>query len=804
MNPPSAPATVIETLAASLEAASVGNRADAEPPAAVLWTDREACWQAIVPRLRALLPQLLAFGEYAPEEHTGPAIWLRCVIDRALKPSGFPHDATPIVYLPGADRQELGVADACPDCLKPLVELQYRGACWTQRNGRDWTVEAFLTSRDSGGLGLDITHDAATRESLLRSLAKLAATPVQALRGRRLEAADFDRLFSDDHVKDVLVWLSDPAEARAGWDTGRWRAFASRCATDLDFDPEKDGEIVAAERLGRREGAWGSVWRRFAEAPRLYPGVPGLLRKAMPDDEPQGDLFTEPSSWPLNNERDEAALRHALRELEGMAPVAARERIAALEDAHGVRRGWVWAKLDQAPLAHALASLASLAARASNELGGASAAEMARLYTDGAWKIDAAALDSMAAAKSFADAQAVSAALHAVYRPWLESAARRLQALAEAEPFSGSDSDAGEMPVCPRDTPLPRDDARAEPGTVILFADGLRFDVSQRLVERLREEGCAVAVSARWAALPTVTATAKPAVSPVAGRIEGKSLGEDFLPAVADSEGPERPLTTDRFRRLLAAAGWEYVGANETGDPSGRAWTEYGELDKLGHSLQAKLAARVGEQVDLLQERIEALLDTGWREVRVVTDHGWLWLPSGLPKAELPKYLTRSRWARCAAVEGGARVEAPTVAWYWNPHERVAVGPGIACFGAGNEYAHGGLSLQESLVPVLRVTAGAGAGAARTEARIVAVSWIGLRCRVRVDGARPGFAVDLRTRVNDADSSVSGGIRAVDEEGAASLLVPDDEYEGRPAAIVLLEAGGQVVARQSTIIGGEG
>ena len=831
---------VIEALAASLEAASTGNPDDAEPPAAVLWIDRDARWRPVIPRLRALLPQLLVLGEYDPDERTGPAIWLRCVIDRALEPPGFPPDATPIVYLPGAGRQELGAADACPDHLKPLVELQYRGACWTQRNGRDWTVEAFLTSRDGGGLGLDVVRDAATRQSMQRALTALATASVQALRGRRLEAADFDRLFSDDPVRDVLVWLNDPEAVRAGWEAGRWSAFASRCKADLGFDPEKDGGIVAAERLGRREGPWGSVWRRFAEAPALYPGVPELLRKAMPGDR-RDDLFAEPSSWPQHNERDEAALRRALLNLENDAPAAARARVVALEKAHGARRGWVWAKLGQAPLAHALAHLAALAARASNELGGASVAEMAGLYAGGAWEIDAAALDSMAVVQSSADAQAVGAALNAIYRPWLESAARRLQALAEAEPLSGSD--AGGMPVFPgetalassshgpsapdlrsvaggtpalpgggtpvspgggtsvasRNTPFPDDDTRVEAGTVILFADGLRFDVSQRLVERLRAKDHAVAVSMRWAALPTVTATAKPAVSPVAGRIEGLSLGEDFLPAVAESE---RPLTTDRFRKLLAAAGWQSVGANETGDPSGRAWTEYGELDKLGHSLQAKLAARVGEQIALLLERIEALLRAGWREVRVVTDHGWLWLPGGLPKVALPKYLTRSRWARCAAVEGGSTVEAPTVPWHWNAHERVALGPGIACFGAGNEYAHGGLSLQESLVPVIRITAGA--GAARAEVRIAAVSWIGLRCRVRLDGARPGLAVDLRTRVNDADSSVSGGIRAVDGEGAASLLVPDDEHEGRPAALVALDTGGQVVARQSTIVGGEG
>ena len=32
----------------------------------------------------------------------------------------------------------------CDSMLQPLIELQYRGAVWHQRNGRDWTVEAFL------------------------------------------------------------------------------------------------------------------------------------------------------------------------------------------------------------------------------------------------------------------------------------------------------------------------------------------------------------------------------------------------------------------------------------------------------------------------------------------------------------------------------------------------------------------------------------------------------------------------------------------------------------------------------------
>ena len=775
----SSPKTVVEALARSLEAASAHNPNDAEKPVAILWTDRDSQWKPILARLRVLMPQLLTFGEYEPEDRTGPSIWLRCVVDRVLEPPGLDGDTTPVVYLPYVSRQTLGSAETCPSHLKPLVELQYRGTCWTQKNGRDWTVEAFLVSND-GGLGLDMARDAATRQSMQDALPELATTSIRALEGRRLEASDFDGLFSDDPVRDLLLWLSDPESMLAGWEPGRRNAFASRCKSDFEFDPDKDGALVAAERLGRRDGTWASVWSRFAESPALYPGLRGLLDRAMPDD-----LFAEPpSSWPQNNEKGEAEVRRVLLALEGKTPTAARQDVINLEKTHGPRREWVWAKLDMAPLANALVHLAEVAERTSRALGGVSPDEMAAQYAAGAWEVDAAALSSFAAVSSSADASAVSRALNAIYHPWLEAAARHLQVLADQEPLPRhGEQEAGHLLV--------------DSGGVIFFADGLRLDISQRLVERLKSNGRAVEVSTRWAAHPTVTATAKPAVSPVTEHFMGASLGADFRLVTADVG---RPLSTDRFRKLLDASGHQYLSADDTGDPSRRAWTEFGGLDKLGHSLQAKLATQIDDQVARLLERIASLLDAGWREVRVVTDHGWLWLPGGLPKVDLPKYLTQSRWARCASIEGDSTVQVPTVPWYWNTADRVAVGPGIACFGAGNEYAHGGLSLQESLIPVLRVTAGA--VFASMDVSIAAVSWVGLRCRVRIGPARPGLSVDLRTRVNDPDSSASEA-RQVDAEGAASLLVPNDELEGTPAAVVVLDPSGQVVARQSTIIGGE-
>ena len=772
--------TVIEALASSLAAAAAHNPNDANKPAAILWTDRDSQWLPIIPQLRRVTPELLTLGEYQPEDRVGPSIWLRCAIDGVLEPPVIPADTTPIVYLPGMGRQELGSAETCPNHLKPLIELQYRGVCWTQKNGRDWTVEAFMVS-SHGGLGLDLARDGTTRRSMLRAVGELATAELGALKGRRLEAEDFDRLFSDDLARDALLWLGDVEPVGADWDSARRSAFVSRCRAELGFDPKTNDKFAAAGLLGRREGPWKPVWRRFAESPALYPNVPGLLRRSMP-----GNLFAEPrSSWPQNNEQDETDLRKALRDMENMPPAAARAKVIELEKEHGPRRGWVWAKLDQAPLANAVEHLAALAEHTSKELGGASVAEMADLYAEGAWQADAAALAGMSAVRSSADTRAVRGALNAIYRPWLESAAFRFQGLADSEPLPGHGQQS-------------QDDASVEPGAAILFADGLRFDVSQRLVERLSAEGWSVASSRRWAGLPTVTATAKPAVSPVADSIEGASPGEDFLPRASDTQ---RALTTDRFRKLLDGAGYQYLRSDETGDPSGRAWTEDGELDKLGHSLQGKLAARIGEQIALLAERIEALLSAGWNEVRVVTDHGWLWLPGGLPKADLPKYLTMSRWARCASIGQGSTVDAPTVPWHWNPGERVAVAPGIACFGAGKEYAHGGLSLQESLIPILRITAGARSPLA--SAKITNVSWVGFRCRVRVETAQTGLLADLRTRYGDASSSVTEGARRVEDHGSVSLLVGDDDLEGASATLVVLDERGQMLARQATIIGGE-
>ena len=136
-----------------------------------------------------------------------------------------------------------------------------------------------------------------------------------------------------------------------------------------------------------------------------------------------------------------------------------------------------------------------------------------------------------------------------------------------------------------------------------------------------------------------------------------------------------------------------------------------------------KLAKTVDHEVKDLALRVRGLIGAGWKEVLVVTDHGWLLMPGGFPKIELPKFLVDSRWGRCAAMKNTSSTELPVVGWHWNPSVTIASPHGIGCFKAGKEYDHGGISLQELVVPRILVRPAAGAVEI---AKIAGVKWVGL------------------------------------------------------------------------------
>ena len=772
--------TILDAIIQSLGRAGEYNRDDQIPPAVILWPDKEHQWEPLLPVLRERLPQLLTLGPYAANSKTGPAIWMRCMIARTLPEAKWPEKTVPILYLPGVSRQELRAVAECPPPLMPLAELQYRGAFWSQVNHKDWTVLAFMQSAE-GGLSLDVSRDTATLDAIKTALVKLAETDIQDLVGHRLEASDFHALLSPDPVREILAWINDPKAVQAKMSAEQWDAFCHSCKDKFNLHPAKDGPLRAAELMGLRQGNWTQVWNRFREAPRRYPNLPVWLRKAKPQDD---DLFLKESDevWPQSNEIHETALRNTLKACDGKPAPWAIQKVRELEKFHAKRRDWVWVELGQAPLAFALKHLALLSETCAKPVAGGALDDLVSGHLDSGWCADAAVIDALAVVEKKEDIEAVQAVIRAVYAPWLESCATAFQKLAK--------------PNCSTiQSKVPAGVSDIAKGTVIVFADGLRFDLAHKLKLRLADRGVQIELAWRWTALPTVTPTAKPAVSPITNLFAGDETCEEFKPKVKEAG---KDLTSDRFKQLLEEHGCQVLHDRKIGQPDGVAWIEYGSIDTTGHKEGWKLAKRLPDELNGLCEIITMLLDGGWKKVKVVTDHGWLLMPGGLPKLDLPKYLTETRWGRCARMKEGVQSDLPSVPWHWASTVHIAVAPGIGVFKTSMEYTHGGVSLQECLVPELTISSAAPVVA---EVAISSVKWVGLRCRIHASASAAGLLADIREMIADKASSVVSNPKEIEADGQISLLVSDDRNAGKKATIVLVDASDNVVAKLPTVIG---
>ena len=772
---------LITYLVESLRASAKVNSTLMVVPAAILWTDAERNWESALPKLRQRMPELLTLGEYLPSARQGPSIWLKCAVARALD-TGLLDGAVPVIYLPGASRSDLRAIEDCPRELQPLAELQFRGAFWSQVNAKDWTVNALLTAK-SGGVGCEVAQDKGTQDALKRALVAgvLLEHSLEDLQTRSINASWLDSLLARNPTRDILVWLNDPAAAQAQWASSRWEIFCSRCGKDFGFDPATDGEMTAAEKLAGRLSAWSSVWELYQESFSSFPKVAELLTKLQPP-KPHGlfDDVNDLAGYPRANDEGEAALRYKLHACGAMAPAQACVTILEAETEHAARRDWLWARMGQAPLAQALQYLAELAKAAQQIPSGSTVEKMAAKYIETGWWVDAAAIRSLAAVQTKADVAAVGAAVRAVYLPWLEDTAIQFQELVKAQ--------GGLNPSAPK-PPVDAD------GVCTVFVDGLRYDVAMMLKERLEGIGQA-SVSSAWTSIPSVTASGKAWTSPVAHAVAGKSDNQEFQPSVA-VDG--KPLSSYNLRKLLADHGWQVLNKHETGDASGCAWVECGDLDHYGHEHGLRLARDLDGQLRQIIERLAELKEAGWNKFHIVTDHGWLLMPGGLPKTELAKSEAQTRWGRCAVLKDTAHGTPLTFNWDWCADVQIAMAPGISSFIAGAEYAHGGLTLQECLVPVIDVVAAQSAKLSKNVA-ITKVSWKGLLCKIEVAPVVTGLSVDIRTKAALADSSVVAKIKAL-EGGKASMAIEDDAHQGSAAFVVVLDAAGAVVQKVSTTVG---
>ncbi len=123
------------------------------------------------------------------------------------------------------------------------------------------------------------------------------------------------------------------------------------------------------------------------------------------------------------------SLQQALESLVDRPQDEVIRRVAELEAQHAERRAYPWQKLGLSPLATALEPLAQLAGLCQSAPGAPTPEAYAASYASDGWRVDAAALATMAACGSPEQHAAVLGTLRAVYLPWLENTARHLQQL---------------------------------------------------------------------------------------------------------------------------------------------------------------------------------------------------------------------------------------------------------------------------------------------------------------------------------------------------------------------------------------
>ena len=737
-------------------------------PVAILWTDEKREWECVLPKIMENLSELYVLGAYAPDQRSGPGVWLRMVADDKAGKVGA--DETPILYLPGVGNGQLrtdlrGLKD--DPQLAPLAELQYRGSFWRQENGKDWTLRAFCETK-RGGLGLRVAGNQETTQALKAAMGKLLTQNLPALDAVTLDERFLGDLINPALDETVLRWLTAP-EAIQTEQGAVWESFVANTKKRFGVDLAKGPVEVAQKILASQPGETVHLlWEKYVAHWQSYPDAYEVFRTITPPD-----LFQGAERYPCENDTEEKKLADELLKASNLEPLAAAQAVLSAEAKHAARRETLWAQQGRAPLATALANLAHIAKAFMEPFAGANALDAAKRYSDSGWRVDAAARAAMVIAQQAGLEKPIYAVLVALYRRWLEKQAEGFQALVRKDGYP--------------DWSLPE----VADGTVVLFVDGLRLDLARELEAVLdKDDGLTIALEAGFTSIPSVTSSGKVWVSPACKLADG-GIAADFAPKL-----PKGAYTADKLRRAMEPEG---VAVVDTEDPSlayGKGWAEFpGDIDSDGHAKGAKLARVIPAHLDDLAKAILRLLNAGWKQVWVVTDHGWLLLPGGLPKAELPAKLTETKWGRCAVLkDAAADNDWLVLPWSFDPAVRVALAPGISAFSMGREYDHGGLSLQESVVPFLRVQRH---GPVAGQPRLLSATW---NTRKTICSILATDAAELTVSLERLGSTI-GDAAAIDADSKGRVVFEAvDDLIGEQISVVL-RRDGQKVAEERIIFG---
>ena len=249
------------------------------------------------------------------------------------------------------------------------------------------------------------------------------------------------------------------------------------------------------------------------------------------------------------------------------------------------------------------------------------------------------------------------------------------------------------------------------------WIDALRYDLAAPLESALatRHGTRLHTVSGQ---LPGITSVGMAALLPGAGT--GLELIEEDGKVIPIIAGRRIDSTKARAEALLAHVGADRCRVVDLDDAAAGRLGENADaievlavkstdIDQLGESNPSYFLRILPEVLRKIQAAVNRVADLGFNRAILATDHGFCWLPSGssgnaiaTPTGTWPLKKDRCLLGAGAGNQSSLFAE-PRALGIRTPLTTFAAPAGLATYTTGVTYFHGGISLQENLLPVLEV-----------------------------------------------------------------------------------------------------
>ncbi len=525
------------------------------------------------------------------------------------------------------------------------------------------------------------------------------AGPASAV--RRLKAEEKLDAFASV-VESEFGYTADPEADPEGWS----KAFLARlvmtecfvgydCPDDFPF-----ASIVAPENLRTRHLGFLKRWMDSQDHS-------GLLAERLGPVEREYDVRT----WAADRDGTCEALYCLARGhwdsfYDGLTTAAekrstAAEYLNANGDLIDSEQKRFWARQEDAlpgwRLAGMLAKLVALADAACAESDGLSEpAAFVRRYAESWHQVDRLYLELCAALASTAGLEAIGEVAGREYCHYLEQVNGSFRQCLDALDEWG---DWADLSVLSQADGLWRGHGRR----AVLVIDALRYDLAARLAESLRASEPTLEP---WvAAIPPITSVGMTALLPIDASDVSAVVAKGKLELIHAKYG-DLAVKSNRIKLLKAAVkGMHSMNLDEltemttAPDGSGTLVVFDRETDEIGHAVGSGLSKHIAPLLAALRTALSKLQAWGYSEIHIVTDHGFLTYPGGAKKDELPADAAIIKDKRYAFLKEDATSARKTLSFPLDDRLRLAFAAGVRSFTEGQEFLHGGLSLQELVVP---------------------------------------------------------------------------------------------------------